>query len=231
MNTFFRKERPEIFLERFSEPTLPTNAWSLKSHTIFKAKSAQKKFTVNLKGKYIQINCVVEGTNLKLTYIDGSQKTALIQEKEIGALLKIKKESDDIKSLAVKNLCQTHATSSKSSPLISGCVENNFKASKGYEGYKLCLELKIREPFANPFVSGNEKEYFLVGKVEDLDCKLIKYLGKDSKNGSEEKNKIVNFFGSKIVHPSENTSGEKIEIVDPSNSKLPPPSVVKKPNF
>ena len=81
MNTFFRKERPDIFLERFSEPTPPTNAWSLKSHTIFKAKSARKEFTVKLKEKYIKIICIVDGTNLKLTYNDGSQKTVLIQEK------------------------------------------------------------------------------------------------------------------------------------------------------
>jgi len=70
-----------------------------------------------------------------------------------------------------------------------------------------------------------------VGKVEDSDCKLIKYLGKDSSKESEEKNEIVNFFGSKIARPSEKTSGEKIKIVDFSGSKIPPPSVVKKPNF
>jgi len=74
-------------------------------------------------------------------------------------------------------------------------LENNFAASKIYLGHKLCVELKTRKPFGNPFVSGLEKECFLVGTLNDTDCSLIKYFG----NTNEELNELVNFFGSKIL--------------------------------
>lgn len=192
---FFRKERPNIFAERFSAPTPPANAWTLKSNTIFKAKSNLKSFNVTFKQKPVKVTCHVVGTNLQLS-IPGTAKPIIIAEDAIATILESKKV-DDLLYLAMKKICQDHATSSMSSPLISGCTVDNFDASKTYPGHKLCLELKNRKPFANPFVSGLEKECFLVGKVDDLDCKLIKYFGKTD----EDFNEIVNFFGSKIQHP------------------------------
>lgn len=189
MTTFYRKERPEIFNSRFSAPSQLLNAWTLKSHIIFEAKQKSKVVTVQSK----MITCTVQGTNIQLS---GLSKPITIPENDIADLVKSK--SNDIECLVVKQICKDHATSSRSSILISGCVENNFAASKTYPGHKLCVELKNRKPFGNPFASGLEKEYFLVGTLSDTDCSLIKYFG----NTNEELNELVNFFGSRISRPT-----------------------------
>ena len=186
MTTFYRKERREIFNSRFSAPSQLLNAWTLKSHTVFEAKRKSKVVTVQSK----MITCNVQGANIRLL---GLSKPITILEQNIADLLKSK--SNDIECLVVRQICKDHATSSRSSILISGCVENNFAASKTYPGHKLCVELKTRKPFGNPFGSGLEKECFLVGTLNDTDCSLIKYFG----NTKEELNELVNFFGSKIL--------------------------------
>lgn len=91
-------------------------------------------------------------------------------------------------------LFKVHANSSSYSLLVSGCTVNNFVASSAYPGHKLHLTLRARVPVPNPFASGNEREVFLVGQVLDTDCSLIKYYGQTAEN----KNEIVNFFGSAI---------------------------------
>lgn len=189
MIAFYRKERPEIFNSRFSAPTQALNAWTLKSHKIFEAKQKTKIVTVQSK----RITCTVQGTNILL---QGLPKTITVTENSIADLLKSK--SNDIENLVIRQICKDHATSSRSSILISGCVENNFAASRSYPGHKLCTELKTRKPFANPYASGLEKEYFLIGTLNDTDCSLIKYFGKTN----EELNQLVNFFGSKIPRPA-----------------------------
>ena len=191
MTSFYRKERPAIFNSRFQAPAPPTYAWSLKSHLIFKAKKSNKVVTVVLSGKSIKVTCEVVGTDISLK-VQGSSSTIKIAESEIAGLLQSK--DGNIRTLALGQLCKDHANSSTSSIFISGCIVNNFARSSAYGGHKLCLELKARRPFANPFVSGLEKEYLLVGEVNDTDCKLIKYFGETKENLNE----IVNFYGSLI---------------------------------
>lgn len=189
MNPFYRKERPEIFNSRFNRPAPPTNAWSLKSHTIFKAKQTRK--IVTIQGR--RITCTVSGTSIQLT---GLPQPATIQEHEFEQLLR--PTNTTIKAQVAKQICKDHATSSRSSILISGCVVDNFALSTNFVGHKLCLELRTRQPFANPYSSGREKEYFLVGTVSDTDCRLIKYFGATQ----ERLNVLVNAFGSRIPRPA-----------------------------
>ena len=188
MSLFYRKESPAIFAQRFSKPAPPSNAWSLKSNLVFDSKQKAKIVTVKSK----RISCSVMGSAIQLS---GFGKPKIIFEKDIAAFLAEK--SDDVVYLALKQICKDHATSSRSSILISGCVEDNFSASTTYPGHKLCVKLKTRTPFANPFVSGLEKENFLVGSLSDTECDLIKYFGETK----EELNEVVNFFGSGIARP------------------------------
>jgi len=46
MTTFYRKERTDIFNRRFSVPSRLSNAWTLKSRTVFEAKQKIKAVTV-----------------------------------------------------------------------------------------------------------------------------------------------------------------------------------------
>jgi hypothetical protein len=189
MISFYRKERPEIFNQRFSAPSQVLNAWALRSDKIFEAKKTVKVVTIQAK----KITCTVQGTNIILS---GLSKIITIPERDIANLLQSK--SDDVKCLVLKQICKDHATSSRSSILLSGCVSDNFSASKTYPGHKLCVELKARKPFCNPFASGLEKEYFLIGTLKGTDCNQIKYFG----NTNEKLNELVNFFGSKISRPT-----------------------------
>jgi len=190
MTTFYRKERTDIFNRRFSVPSRLSNAWTLKSRTVFEAKQKIKAVTV-LKKK---ITCYVQGANILL---QGLSRPITILEQDIADLLKLTKPND-IVCQVLKQICKDHTNSSSSSILISGCVKNNFAKSKDYPGHKLCVEVKTRKPFFNPFGSGEENEYFLVGTLNDTDCSLITYFGKTN----EELICRVNFFGSQAETPN-----------------------------
>jgi hypothetical protein len=193
---FFRKERPEVFEKRFSVPTLATEAYGLKSHVIFEAKGAlkPKHFRISLEKQGIDLTATVSGSELLVTNKiigDKPKITLRLSEANMADALKARNEKSVIYLVAAK-LCKDHATSSASSPLISGCIQDNFAASKSYDGYKLCLKLLFRQPFVNPFVSGLEKEYFLIGQVLDTDCTSIQFFGRTNQNINE----LVNPFGS-----------------------------------
>jgi len=53
MTTFYRKERTDIFNRRFSVPSRLSNAWTLKSRTVFEAKQKIKAVTVLKKKNYL----------------------------------------------------------------------------------------------------------------------------------------------------------------------------------
>ncbi len=181
MGDFFRKEKNELFLQRFSQDP-QTGAWSLKApFVIFKAKSPGKIFSV--KGVRVTVKTELSGYALSFSFPDGRKTVkATLGEDDMGDMLD--KTSDSYKSAspilraAVAELCRLHATCSTNSPLISGCVVDNFAASKSYPGRKLHLELKSRSPFGNPLVSGMEKENFLIHQVTAADCDKIWYQGK-----------------------------------------------------
>jgi hypothetical protein len=199
---FYRKERPNIFLERISLPEAPVNAYTLKSSVIFQAKNAgQKIFQVDVAGKKYNLIAQASGTELLITSNPNKpgEKTKMLRFSEANMTDILKNnDKDSLNYQIAKKLCKDHATSSASSPLISGCTVNNFGASVTYPGYKLHLKLRSRQPFDNPFVSGNEKEAFLIGKVTDSDCEAIVFLGETSENV----NQLVNPSTSKIPRPS-----------------------------
>ena len=199
MTLFFRKERDALFLQRFASPSPPTNAWRLRSNVIFEAKNARgtKQMTVNFGGQRIALSCRVQGTSLAFTpAAGGATRSFTIAESDMSNLLTARPNTLEYAALA--QVCRDHATSSRSSPLISGCAVDNFAASRTYPGRKLCLDLKVRQPFANPFVSGREREFFLVGQVASNDCRLIKYFGATNENLDV----LVNHFGSRLPRPA-----------------------------
>jgi len=201
MADFFRKERDDVFKTRIAAPTPPTNAWRLKSSVIFQAKNynGAKNTTVSVGDATIAVSCTVSGPRLTIKRTDKPLFSLVITEAEMGPILARREASDKdtLEYRVLEMLFKQHATSSSTSLLISGCAVNNFAASLAYPGHKLHLELKARVPVANPFVSGNEKEVFLVGQVLDTDCSLIKYYGQTAEN----KNELVNPFGSFIPRP------------------------------
>jgi hypothetical protein len=199
---FYRKERPNIFLERISFPEAPVNAYTLKSSVIFQAKNVgQKIFQVDVAGKKYNLIAQVSGTELLVTSNPNKlgEKTKMLRfsEANVTDILR-NNDKDSLYYQIAKKLCKDHATSSASSPLISGCTVNNFGASITYPGYKLHLKLRCRQPFENPFVSGNEKEAFLIGNVAEADCEVIVFLGETSENV----NQLVNPSTSRIPRPS-----------------------------
>jgi hypothetical protein len=200
---FYRKERPHIFTDRVNFPAHPTNAYTLKSPVIFQAKNAmgQKKFQVAVAGKTYNLIAEVSGNELLITSdpTKPGEKTKMLRFSEANMADFLKNSSaQPLYSQIARKLCKDHATSSASSPLISGCAVDNFKASLTYPGYKLHLKLRFRQPFENPLVSGNEKEAFLIGSVVESDCEAIVFLGETNENV----NQIVNPSTSRLPRPS-----------------------------
>jgi len=222
---FFRKERENIFNQRFNIPTSINNYYVLKSNTVFQAKkyNGTKTFTVTVNNqKQKLIASVVNNNSLGVKSdptVTSNRINVIITESDMANIFKSTSVSNRNKSMnyqIAKRLCQDHATSSASSLLISGCIVNNFAQSVAYPGCKLSLKLKSRQPFENPFASGNEKEYFLIGRVLDTDCQVIQYLGKTN----ESLNELVNPFGCKIPRPK-SSFNKKIDF---SGSKIPRPA-------
>lgn len=205
---FYRKERPAIFTDRFSVPSASEPYYGLKKAVVFEAKnfSGEKRFSVTVAGEKRLLVATVAGDGFFLV-IKSQVNDA---RPHVNLAMTDANMHDTLKSLShterpnsilyqvAKKLCIDHATSSKSSPLISGCIVNNFEKSSTYDGFKLHLKLKHRQPFENPFVSGNEKEYFLIGRVTDGDCKIIHFYGRTNEN----KNHIVRSPGSRIPDPN-----------------------------
>lgn len=192
---FFRKERPAVFEERFKAPAPPATAWSLKSRLIFQAKnySGSKKFKIKVAGVDYSLDVTVQGTEIfvkKQVGQPGPNTSLRISEGNLADALDHPNESSLLYNVARK-LAKDHATSSASSPLISGCNVDNFQASKTYTGNKLCIKLRIRQPVKNPFVSGLEKEYFLIGQVLDTDCESILYFGSTDETLNETVNPVT----------------------------------------
>lgn len=202
---FFRKERRDVFLSRISAPTAERNFYRLRSGTVFQAKNANgaKRFTVTVAGKTLKLKATVSGTTLVITddtKPNGTPPLLSLTEADMPALqaLGLEQKKASLACQVMNRLCADHALASTHSPLISGCVVNNFEASKTYAGERLHLQLKTREPFLNPLASGNEKEAFLIGRIESKECTLIKYLGSTHATGVNE---IVREMGSGIPNP------------------------------
>jgi len=203
---FYRKERPQIFEARFKTPSSTENWYGLKTNTVFQAKkfSGEKRFSVTVAGQQRTLVASVSGNELliKSQPSDAGPHVILrISEANMHDTLKslpAASRDNSILYQIAKKLCEDHATSSASSPLISGCIVDNFERSRAYDGFKLHVKLKSRQPFENPFVSGLEKEYFLIGKVKDTDCQSIHFFGRTTDRGLNER---VNLFGSRIPRP------------------------------
>ena len=202
---FFRKERPEVFSARFNVPTAVNNWYGLKTNLIFRAKKVvgEKAFSVRVGRQVRQLSASVSGNALVVKSRPNDSRPhvnlRLSEANMHDTLHSLPRASraDSILYQVAKKLCQDHATSSRSSPFISGCIVDNFNQSRKYDGYKLHLTLKFRQPFENPFVSGLEKEYFLIGSVNNSDCQMIHLYGRTNENINE----VVNPPGSKIPRP------------------------------
>jgi hypothetical protein len=69
-----------------------------------------------------------------------------------------------------------HRTGFHESPLISGCLNpigNSGWLSSSLSYYSCKVKLINRQPIRNPWSSGGEREYFLIGKVLVNECKEI----------------------------------------------------------
>lgn len=179
MADFYRKERPEIFEDRFKKQD--NGHWKLVGNIIFQAKAYPdgRTLTVKVNNVAATYKCTVNGAVLSLQKSAGGSvqgPVMKITETDLKTLLS-ERSGTTPQHLAAHFLAKQHATSSSSSPLISGCIENNFKNATTYESQNLRLVLKTRVPVANPYVSGLEKEYFLIGQVKDTNCSAITYCG------------------------------------------------------
>lgn len=186
MHDFYRKERREIFLARFSGPVRGIDVWRINSNVIFQAKNQSFH---NVGVTFNGINAIMRvglesGNKISIKgWIGKKQLNIVWRENDIAVALRSPMLSDEY--LIAKALCESHAKSSSQSNFISGCKTNNFKASKSYAGHKLHLQLRDRIPFENPFSSGNEKECFLIGSVLTTDCSGISHLG-ETLNGNDQ---------------------------------------------
>jgi hypothetical protein len=176
---FYRKERPEVFEARFT-PATAKDPCVLKSTKIFEAKNVggEKRFIVTVDGKQRKLIATVDGCTLLVNNQPGDAPAVKWKYTEADMLAALTGKTADEKEKSLpyqvaKKLCSDHATSSKSSHFISGCVKDNFSQSITYDGFKLHLELGARQPFQNPFASGLEAEYFLIGQVLDSECEKI----------------------------------------------------------
>jgi hypothetical protein len=195
---FFRKERLEVFNRRFTIPSRPDEAYSLKSHIIFEAKNAngEKQISVTFGNKNYAF-CVIAYSSRLFVLNKTNKATGFsLSETEMDNILTARQNS--LEYAVAAQLCKDHTNASLKSPLISGCIVNNFAMSQSYDGYKLHLRLRLRKPFRNPFVSGLEKEYFLIRRVLDTECEIIHFLGRTG----EHVNEIVNPYGSIIPRPA-----------------------------
>jgi len=200
---FFRKERPHIFEQRFRRPA-GNSPCQLRGNLVFQAKNAsgQKTFRVRVGSRDYDLVATVSGTDLIIQNQRANPTAALsinrrLTEADMARATR-SQLGDAVMHAAVKKLCQDHATSSAHSPLISGTIVDNFAASRTYPGDKLSIELNFRQPFGNPWASGNEREHFLIGSVSSADCRIIKYYGRTD----ESLNEIVRLPGSRIPRPA-----------------------------
>ena len=214
MITFYRKERESVFKDRFSiNPN--DNSWRLTSPVIFACKLREKTkvVTVSVDGVSSKYGCRVDGTSLNFVRISGNGAQQYgIKENEIKGILD---GGDTTEKALIRRLCIDHAASSANSPFISGCIVDNFHNSRRFDGIRLALNLRTRIPFANPNVSGNEKEYFLVGSVYPGDCSVIKYLGSNNYQPIETE------FVSLLPYPSHRHNAQPLPRGDFSGSRLP----------
>ncbi|MDR2883487.1 MAG: hypothetical protein LBV09_00080 [Deferribacteraceae bacterium] len=209
MADFFRKEKIERFEERFR--FTPGTGWSLIGDDIFvcksvfmaqeSAKSRGEAFIegINARSKKIDgiaYGCignslVLQGTIRNITVPNNypsrfqiAGDTMTIPEATVAAIME--GSANNLQKF-ISEIFKNHAKASSNSPLISGCIQNNFGTNEAFSGYKLKLVLNSRVPIRNPHTSGTEAEYFLIGSVKRADCTAIQYLGwsKEGKGNSK----------------------------------------------
>ncbi len=213
-SVFYRKERPDRCNTRFNFDGRGGVTLKPDNNTVFQANGSKQYTNGSSRPITVTVNTVnprqqqkyritLDRENHCIIYMrDGEIKKHSISERQANTLFgsadKWKKErindvsGKDAESFHVLSfLCKAHATSSASSCLISGTVVDNFTTASAYPGRNLKAELINRKPFKNPFVSGKEKEYFLIGEVTKDDIsKLTEILSsqKDTSPVQKESN-------------------------------------------
>ena len=196
---FYRKERPYVFDMRFRRPARPRSGWQLRSNVVFKAKNADgaKFFRVKVDGKTHELVATAEGCVLVIrnrTLRLGERPYINERLTESDMARAIKGELGPFFLAIAERLCTSHEAHSVSSPFISGYAVNTF-AGDPHDGCKLYIALTSRKPFINPWSSGDEPEFFLIGTVWSTDCRAIEYYGR----GRETINETVGLPGSDLL--------------------------------
>ena len=186
---FYRKERPYVFAMRFRRPERSRSGWELRSNVVLKAKNADgaKIFRVKANGRTHELVATVEGCVLVIR-----NRTTRVGERtyinerltESDMARAVKGELGPFFLAVAERLCTSHEAHSVSSPFISGYARNTF-ADDPHDGCKLHVGLASRKAFINPWSSGDEPEFFLIGTVWSTDCRVIEYYGRGRESVSE----------------------------------------------
>jgi hypothetical protein len=181
---------------RYRRPARPRSGWQLRSNVVFKAKNADgaKVFRVRVDGKTHELVATVEGCVLVVrNRTQRHSERPYINERltESDMARAVKGELGPFFLAVAERLCTSHEVHSGSSPFISGYATNTF-AGDGHDGCKLHIELSSRKAFINPWSSGDEPEFFLIGTVWSTDCRVIEYHGR----GRESISEVVGLPGS-----------------------------------
>jgi len=196
---FYRKERPYVFDMRFRRPAGNTEGWQLRSNLVFKAKNADgaKAFRVKVDGRTHELVATVEGAVLLIrnrTSRFGERPYVDERLTESDMARAVKGELGPLFLAIAERLCTSHAAHSVSSPFISGYAVDGF-AGDTHDGCKLHVALRSRRPFINPWSTGDEAEFFLIGSLWSADCGVIEYRGR----GREHVNEGVGLPGSRLL--------------------------------
>ena len=196
---FYRKERPYVFAMRFRRPERSRSGWELRSNVVLKAKNADgaKIFRVKANGRTHELVATVEGCVLVIR-----NRTTRVGERtyinerltESDMARAVKGELGPFFLAVAERLCTSHEAHSVSSPFISGYAVDGF-AGDTHDGCKLHVALRSRRPFINPWSTGDEAEFFLIGSLWSADCRVIEYRGR----GREHVNEGVGLPGSRLL--------------------------------
>ena len=180
---FYRKERFEVFKRRFTF-NQESNRWEKKGDVVFQAKLRANDFSKKVKIKkdnsatidvyygYTDVN------KLRIEYTRGSRSFKFNwSESDLKEIINNNLANYSFRRKIVENIMKIHTRASTNSPLISGCIVKDYVTENSFPGRVLKLNLREREPIENKWCSGNEKEFFLIGKVSERDCDGIVYLG------------------------------------------------------
>ncbi|MDR0218536.1 MAG: hypothetical protein LBI71_06575 [Enterobacteriaceae bacterium] len=117
-------------------------------------------------------------------------KSRLLEIEEYPSM--IKSHDDYFKKVILDELLKKHRTSSSNSMFISFTSDRSY-CKNNYLGHIFSLRLieGVINPIKNNHVSGNEKEYLIIGNLKSSDIHEIKFCGSDKGLYSQSKDEIL----------------------------------------